>query len=163
MDGFSFFNVGFSELLFILVFAGLVMGPQRIRVVARWLGQATAKLRGISSQFMQQLNNELDGSEREDLKAALEDIQGLRKEMQDLRRELYTAPKKDFDKDQKSFRQEMDELKKGLSLNGGTTSGSTDNGTSAPAVNGQANTIENSMSLPSIALPSAIEIDDDLE
>ena len=135
------------------------MGPQRIRVVARWLGQTTAKLRGISGQFMQQLNNELDGSEREDLKAALEDIQGLRKEMQDLRRELYTAPKKDFDKDQKAFKQEMDELKKGLSLNGNSSS----NGSSTPAVNGEANTIENSMNLPSISLPSAIEIDDDLE
>ncbi|MGB1252884.1 MAG: Sec-independent protein translocase subunit TatA/TatB [Candidatus Promineifilaceae bacterium] len=85
-------NIGFSELVFILILAGLVMGPNRIRDVARWLGQTTAKLQGISRQFRNQLNNELDAAEKEDLRGALDDIKDLRRQVVELRRELVSVP-----------------------------------------------------------------------
>ena len=88
----GFLNIGFGELIFIFILAGLVMGPTRIRDVARWLGQATAKLQGISRQFRQQLNNELDAAEKEDLRGALDDIKDLRRQVVELRRELISVP-----------------------------------------------------------------------
>ena len=145
MDGFSLFNIGFGELFFILILAGLVMGPQRIRVVARWLGQMTAKLRGISTQFMRQLNSELDSSEREDLKAALDDIRSLQQELRDLRREVYSAPKAAYDEGRKS----IEEAKNSAS--------SIVNGTNK---NGSDNSIGGGTP---VGLPSILDIDDDPE
>lgn len=145
MNGFNVLNIGFQELLFILILAGLVMGPQRIRVVARWLGQTTAKLRGISTQFMAQLNSELDGSEREDLKGALDDIRSLQKELRDLRREVYSGPKKAFDDEKRRF-----------DKNNGQS-----NGTAVAA--SANNTSENNIAGASVSLPSVVDIDDDPE
>jgi Tat protein translocase TatB subunit len=103
MDGFNLFNIGFGELLFILVLAGLVLGPQRIRQIARLLGVWTAKLQNISRQFRNQLNSELDAADREDLKGAMDDIQDLRRQVQELRRELISSPNSLYKQGEKSF------------------------------------------------------------
>ncbi|MBR0408468.1 MAG: twin-arginine translocase subunit TatB [Clostridia bacterium] len=39
------FNIGFSELILVLLIAFLVVGPQDLPKVARWLGRAVKKLR----------------------------------------------------------------------------------------------------------------------
>ncbi len=146
MDGFSLFNIGFGELFFILILAGLILGPQRIRQVARWLGKATAQLRGISTQFMSQLNSELDGSEREDLKGALDDIRSLQKELRDLRREVYAGPKAAYEQEKRKFEQGK-QAALGVGSNG--------NGTPPPP--------ENSIGGNTMALPAVVDIDDDPE
>ncbi len=85
----SFFGIGFPELVLILLLAGIVMGPQRIRQVARWLGMMTAKLQGISRTFTRQLNAELDSMDgAEELRGAMQDVQELRRQVNELRQEL---------------------------------------------------------------------------
>ncbi|MCA9977693.1 MAG: twin-arginine translocase TatA/TatE family subunit [Anaerolineales bacterium] len=88
----SVFGIGFPELVLILLIAGIVMGPHRIRQVARWLGYVTAKLQSISRTFMRQLNSELDSlDEGNELRGAMQDVQDLRRQVDDLRRELMAA------------------------------------------------------------------------
>lgn len=89
----SIFQIGFPELIAILILAGLVMGPQRIRQVALYLGRLSARVQAISRQFTRQLNAELDAAERGELKTAISDLQTLKQEMQELRREITQAPR----------------------------------------------------------------------
>lgn len=88
MGGFSIFGIGFGELIFILIFAGVFLGPQRIRTVARAMGKYTAYLQRAMRQFRTQLTSELDTAEQAELRAALADIRDLQKQMSDLRGEL---------------------------------------------------------------------------
>lgn len=85
----SVFGIGFPELVVILLLAGIVMGPQRIRQVARWLGTMTVKMQMISRAFTRQLNAELDAvDESGELRGALDDVQALRRQVEELRQEL---------------------------------------------------------------------------
>ncbi|MCL4870910.1 MAG: twin-arginine translocase TatA/TatE family subunit [Anaerolineae bacterium] len=77
----SLFGIGLPELVTILILAGLVMGPQRIRQVARTLGQWTAVFQRYTRQFMGQLNKELDSMDSEDLRAMRDEIQQLRRQV----------------------------------------------------------------------------------
>lgn len=90
----SFFGIGLPELIFILILAGLVMGPQRIRDVARTLGRLTAQLQGISREFARQLNNELDSlDESGDMKSAMREVRELQQEVKNLRQEMNKVPR----------------------------------------------------------------------
>lgn len=85
----SFFGIGFPELVLILLVAGIVMGPERIGQVARWLGRTTAQLQKISRGFVRQLNQELDNSgDGQAIKETMQELQKLRKELTDLRGEV---------------------------------------------------------------------------
>ncbi|MBK7895770.1 MAG: twin-arginine translocase TatA/TatE family subunit [Candidatus Promineifilaceae bacterium] len=85
----SFFGIGFPELILILIVAGIVMGPERIGVAARWLGRTTAQLQKISRGFVRQLNQELDSSgDGQAIKETMQELQKLRKELTDLRGEV---------------------------------------------------------------------------
>jgi Sec-independent protein translocase protein TatA len=85
----SFFGIGAPELILILLLAGIVMGPERIGKVARWLGKTTAQLQAISRQFMRQLNAELAAADQgEELKGAMDDIKALQRQVKQLRDEL---------------------------------------------------------------------------
>lgn len=85
----SFFGIGFPELILILIVAGIVMGPERIGVAARWLGRTTAQLQKISRGFVRQLNQELDSSgDGQAIKDTMQELQKLRKELTDLRGEV---------------------------------------------------------------------------
>lgn len=73
----------------ILLLAGIVMGPKRIQVVARWLGRMTAQLQTISRGFARQLNAELAAvDEGGELKGSLDEIQELRRQLNDLKKEI---------------------------------------------------------------------------
>lgn len=88
----SVFGIGFPELVVILLLAGIVMGPQRIRQAARWLGMMTAKMQVISQAFTRQLNAELDAvDESGELRGALDDVQALRQQVEELRQELRSS------------------------------------------------------------------------
>lgn len=90
----SFFGIGFAELIVILILAGLVMGPARIRQVARMLGRLTAQLQGISREFARQLNAELDSlDEGGEMKTTMQEVREMRRELQNLRQELNQVPK----------------------------------------------------------------------
>jgi sec-independent protein translocase protein TatB len=85
----SFFGIGFSELVLILIVAGIVMGPERIGQTARWFGRTTAQLQKISRGFVRQLNQELDSSsDGQAIKETMQELQQLRKELTDLRGEV---------------------------------------------------------------------------
>lgn len=82
----NLFGIGFPELILILVIAGIVMGPERIGTVARWLGKTTAQLQSISRMFVRQLQNELDGVDDGDaIREAMHEVQTLRKELEQMR------------------------------------------------------------------------------
>ena len=89
----SFFGIGLPELVFILLIAGLMMGPHRIRQVARMLGRITAQLQRISREFTRQLNAELDAIDSGDMKGALRDVKSLQQEVEALRQELSQVPR----------------------------------------------------------------------
>ena len=85
----SFFGIGAPELILILFLAGIVMGPQRIRQVAYWLGKTTAQLQAIARGFSRQLNAELDAVDGSgELRDTMKEMQDLRRQMADLRREV---------------------------------------------------------------------------
>jgi Sec-independent protein translocase protein TatA len=85
----SVFGIGAPELIVILILAGVVMGPHRIRQVALWLGRTTAALQSISRGFVRQLNAELDAVDGGgDLRDTMSEVKELRKQITDLRREI---------------------------------------------------------------------------
>lgn len=85
----SIFGIGGPELIFILLLAGIVMGPDRIYKVAKWLGKTTAQLQAISRGFARQLSAELDAVDSGgEIKSAAREMQDLQKQIQELRQEL---------------------------------------------------------------------------
>ena len=88
----SIFNIGGSELLLIMLLAGIVMGPKRIQAVAHWLGRMTAQLQAISRGFARQLNAELAAvDEGGELKGSFDEIKELRRQLNDLKKEITTV------------------------------------------------------------------------
>jgi sec-independent protein translocase protein TatB len=87
----TIFGIGFAELVVILILAGLLLGPHRIRQVARLLGRLTAQLQAVSRQFTRQLHAELDALDMEEIKGAMQDVKDLQRQVESLRRELRGA------------------------------------------------------------------------
>ncbi len=88
----SLLGIGMPELVVILLLAGLVMGPERIRPVARWLGQALAQLQLLAASLIRQVNAELDAADSSgEVKATLAEVQELRRQVEELRRDLLSA------------------------------------------------------------------------
>jgi sec-independent protein translocase protein TatB len=84
----SFFGIGLAELALILLLAGLLLGPQHIRQIARKLGLFAGDAQKIISQLRAQLNSELDAVDMKEMREAVEDVQQLQKQMMDMRREM---------------------------------------------------------------------------
>lgn len=97
----SIFGIGIPELVVVLLLAGLIMGPQRIRQVALTLGRITGQLQKVSREFTRQLNAELDALEDGSLRNTMDDVRQLQKEVDELRRELARAPRSLQDAGQK--------------------------------------------------------------
>lgn len=55
------FNIGFAELILVLLIAFLVVGPKDLPKVARWLGRMVKRAR----QLMQELKQEIGWDEME--------------------------------------------------------------------------------------------------
>jgi Sec-independent protein translocase protein TatA len=83
----SFFGIGLGELIVILILAGLVMGPQRVRQVAFTLGRTLARLQRASRQLTRELNAELDSLDGGELRGAAREMDELRRELASFRRE----------------------------------------------------------------------------
>lgn len=71
------FNIGFAELLLVLVIAYVIVGPKDLPKVARWLGRMVRKAR----QLIREIKNEVGWDEmmsetedvRKDIDSALKD------------------------------------------------------------------------------------------
>lgn len=113
----SFFGIGFAELIVILILAGLVMGPARIRQVARTLGRLTAQLQGISREFARQLNSELDSlDDGGEMKETMREMREMRKELLNLRQELNQVPKSFVQDTQDVVQETKDAVEEGRAL-----------------------------------------------
>ncbi|TCK25819.1 Sec-independent protein translocase protein TatB [Pseudonocardia endophytica] len=72
-----FENVGWAEIL-VLVVAGLfVLGPERLPDAARWLGNAVKQVRDYATGTRDHLRDEL-GPEFDQIRQPLDDLRGLR-------------------------------------------------------------------------------------
>lgn len=98
------FNIGFSELLLVLLVAFLVVGPKDLPKVARWLGRAVKKSRRLLNEIKKESGwDELEKEVRDvqhDMKDAVK--QGdVSAELREAKKSVQDSAEK-FDKDTKS-------------------------------------------------------------
>lgn len=98
------FNIGFSELLLVLLVAFLVVGPKDLPKVARWLGRAVKKSRRLLNEIKKESGwDELEKEVRDvqhDVKDAVK--QGdVSAELREAKKSVQDSAEK-FDKDMKS-------------------------------------------------------------
>ncbi|MFN2207161.1 MAG: twin-arginine translocase TatA/TatE family subunit [Candidatus Promineifilaceae bacterium] len=156
----SFFGIGLPELVLILVIAGIVMGPERIGVAARWLGKTTAQLQGISRSFVKQLNAELDGiQDADEIRGAVQDMRDLRDQLDQLKKELISVSNGATREGKQAVAEIQHELERTIAPPGKSE---TSAGTSNSAM---VETIDNPAAEPlsSDDLPKRLEIPDDPE
>jgi Tat protein translocase TatB subunit len=147
----SFFGIGLPELVVIILIAGIVMGPERISVVARWLGRTTAQLQTISRTFLNQLNAEIDGvSGSSEIRGALQEVQDLQSQLEQLKQEFLSVTNGAVRDGQKAMNQTRAELERTIAPP-----------TKRPSNNQPAAEKEEAFSPE--ALPSRLEIPDDPE
>ena len=99
------FNIGFAELLLVLVVAYVIVGPKDLPKVARWLGRMVRKARQLIREIKQEVGWDEMLSETEDVRR---DIDSTLKDAD------ITADFKDAQKElRKSLREaEKDTMKK---------------------------------------------------
>ena len=101
------FNIGFAELMLVLVIAFLVVGPKDLPKVARWLGRTVKKLK----QLIREVKEETGWSELEaefndtkttvqqtvqqaDIRKDLEDpVKKLQQELRDAKKDVRSIQK----------------------------------------------------------------------
>ena len=98
------FNIGFSELLLVLLVAFLVVGPKDLPKVARWLGRAVKKSRRLLNEIKKESGwDELEKEVRDvqhDVKDAVK--QGdVSAELREAKKSVQDSAEM-FDKDTKS-------------------------------------------------------------
>lgn len=98
------FNIGFSELLLVLLVAFLVVGPKDLPKVARWLGRAVKKSRRLLNEIKKESGwDELEKEVRDvqhDVKDAVK--QGdVSAELREAKKSVQDSAE-NFDKDTKS-------------------------------------------------------------
>ena len=174
----SIFGIGGPEFLFILILAGIFLGPGRIAKVARWMGQTTAKLQNISRGFVGQLKSELDMADgADDIRDMLREMQDLRSEVNSLQNQLSTTLK-DASAETTSSLNELAELTNSIRPPSfdeeASKIGSNGNGSNAsseeslpqiapPTLQNGNGSGENGIAAPPPPLPTPIEIEDDPE
>ncbi|MFC4004263.1 Sec-independent protein translocase protein TatB [Prauserella oleivorans] len=72
-----FENIGWSEILVLLVAALFILGPERLPEAAAWLGRSVRKVREFATGARQQLKEEM-GPEYEEFRKPIEDLRQLR-------------------------------------------------------------------------------------
>ena len=100
------FNIGFSELIIVLLIAFLVVGPKDLPKVARWLGRMVKKLKQMINEVKKETG--WDGLEKEikDTKTDLnQSVKDLKKDL-DITSELKGASA-DLNKSLNSVKDEL--------------------------------------------------------
>ncbi|MGV0626377.1 Sec-independent protein translocase protein TatB [Mycolicibacter minnesotensis] len=72
-----FANVGWGEILVLVVLGLVILGPERLPGAIRWTAGALRQVRDYASNATEQLRDEM-GPEFEDLRAPLSELQKLR-------------------------------------------------------------------------------------
>ena len=72
-----FENVGWGEMLVLVVAALFILGPERLPEAAAWLGRTVRQVREFATGAREQLNREL-GPEFDEFRRPLQDLRGLR-------------------------------------------------------------------------------------
>ena len=98
------FNIGFSELLLVLLVAFLVVGPKDLPKVARWLGRAVKKSRRLLNEIKKESGWDKLEKEVRDVQHDVKDAvkQGdVSAELREAKKSVQDSAEK-FDKDTKS-------------------------------------------------------------
>lgn len=98
------FNIGFSELLLVLLVAFLVVGPKDLPKVARWLGRAVKKSRRLLNEIKKESGWDELEKEVRDVQHNVKDTvkQGdVSAELREAKKSVQDSAEK-FDKDTKS-------------------------------------------------------------
>lgn len=107
------FNIGFGEILIVLVVAFVIVGPDDLPRVARWLGRSLRKLRLLMRDIKREtgwdeIEKEVKGVSREVKQTIREvDISADLKEAADSVKQEVKGVSDDLEKDIKSFDKEM--------------------------------------------------------
>ena len=107
------FNIGFGEILIVLVVAFVIVGPDDLPRVARWLGRSLRKLRLLMRDIKREtgwdeIEKEVKGVSREVKQTIREvDISADMKEAADSVKQEVKGVSDDLEKDIKSFDKEM--------------------------------------------------------
>lgn len=113
----SLLGIGTPELVLILLIAAIVLGPERMRSVARWVGRTAAQLQVMTAGLIRQLNAELDAADSGgEVKAAMGEVQDLRRQVNDLRRELLSLSAQPVDESQAAISESRAALDDALRL-----------------------------------------------
>lgn len=81
------FNISFAEFIVILLLAFLILGPNEMAKVARFLGRGLRKCRKLLWQIKEYVNEEAAETGLDDVKDTVRDVKDMAKEA-DLRNEL---------------------------------------------------------------------------
>jgi sec-independent protein translocase protein TatB len=81
------FNIGWPEMVILVVAALMILGPERLPGAIRWTAQSLRQVRDYASGATSQLRSEL-GPELDELRGPLEELNELRKPISDLARPL---------------------------------------------------------------------------
>ena len=98
------FNIGFSELLLVLLVAFLVVGPKDLPTVARWLGRTVKKSRRLLNEIKKESGWDELEKEVRDVQHDVKDTvkQGdVSAELREAKKSVQDSAEK-FDKDTKS-------------------------------------------------------------
>ena len=82
------FDIGWSELVVIVVVALVVIGPKELPGVIRGLGQTVAKLRRMAGDFQGQFNEALKEAELTDLKKSVDELRSIANPLQAFKDEV---------------------------------------------------------------------------
>ncbi|MCX4096045.1 Sec-independent protein translocase protein TatB [Nocardia sp. alder85J] len=79
------FNIGWPEMVILVVAALVILGPERLPGAIRWTAQSLRQVRDYANGATSQLRTEL-GPEFDELRKPLEELNELRKPLEGLRR-----------------------------------------------------------------------------
>ncbi|MBO0840814.1 MAG: Sec-independent protein translocase subunit TatB [Sciscionella sp.] len=79
-----FANIGWGEILVLLVAGMFILGPERLPGAARWLARSIRQVRDYASGASEQLRSEL-GQEYDELRKPLEELREPLQEIRSLR------------------------------------------------------------------------------
>ncbi|ACU95717.1 Sec-independent protein translocase protein TatB [Saccharomonospora viridis] len=72
-----FDNIGWSEILILIVAGLFILGPERLPEAAAWLGRTVRKIREFATGARQQLREEV-GTDLEEFRKPIEELRNLR-------------------------------------------------------------------------------------
>ena len=89
--GLALFNIGFAELLLVLVIAYVFVGPKDLPKVARWLGRMVKKLRQLLKEVKDEVGWDEMMNETEDIRKDIDQTvkdADVTKDLRDAAKEL---------------------------------------------------------------------------